>query len=212
VPTGYWLGLAWKRIDVRKEGSGNLGATNVFRVLGWQAGALTLVIDVLKGFVPVRLLWGDSPLYRSLLATRLFHPMAEMPSGALAASGPSDAALIVGLGAILGHTFSLFVRFRGGKGVATSAGVFAALLPGPTGIAVGGFAATLLLTRIVSMSSIVAVILLAGVSLASAADAPLKTVSVAVPLLIIWKHRANILRLRNGTEPRLSFAKRESGA
>src|ERR1044071_9941862 len=104
IPTGYWLGLAWKGIDIRKHGSGNLGATNVFRVLGKWPGFGTLAFDILKGWIPVH------------LAMRFFPGRLALAIGA-------------GLSAIVGHTASLFVRFRGGKGVATSASVFAALLP-----------------------------------------------------------------------------------
>ncbi len=106
IPTGYWLGRAWKGIDIRQYGSGNLGATNVYRVLGAKPALFTFTIDCLKGLIPV------------LLAKHLFPDELSM-------------AALAGVIAILGHTMSVFVHFRGGKGMATSTGVFAALMPEP---------------------------------------------------------------------------------
>jgi len=185
IPTGYWLGLAWEGIDVRRQGSGNLGATNVFRVLGTGPGLLTLTIDILKGWAPV------------LCARHLF---------------PQDLALALatGLAAILGHTTSVFVRFRGGKGVATSAGVFAALLPLPTAAAVLVFAVVFAVTRYVSLGSLVAVLTLAASSFMVSTPRPLSWAAVLVAVFVVWTHRANILRLRNGTENRLSWHKKNA--
>ena len=183
IPTGYWLGLAWKGIDVRKQGSGNLGATNVFRVLGTFPGLLTLAIDILKGWVPV--LW-----------TRHLFPQSL------------SLALAAGLAAILGHTTSVFVRFRGGKGVATSAGVFAALLPLPFTAAAVVFAIVFAATRFVSLGSMLAVLTLAASSFMVSAPRPLSWAAVLVAVFVVWTHRSNIQRLRNGTENRLSWHKK----
>lgn len=182
IPTGYWLGKYWKGIDVRQHGSGNLGATNVFRVLGTGPGIITLGFDILKGFVP------------TAAAQRYF---------------PGHIALIIaaGLAAILGHTMSIFVHFRGGKGVATSAGVFLALLPVPSVIAVSVFALSLLLTRIVSLSSMIAVV---GLTLSAFFLAPVRQLfyaAAAVSSMILWTHRSNIKRLLNGTESRIAWPK-----
>lgn len=177
VPTGYWLGAWWKGIDIRRHGSGNLGATNVFRVLGKGPGILTLAIDILKGLLPV--LWCQHRF-------------------------PSDPALAAGTGlaAIAGHAASLFLRFRGGKGVATSAGVFAALVPVPFMASVGVFLLSLLATRFVSLSSILAVLALAAASFAWP-HTPWQTgPAVAAAVFVVWKHRENIQRLRRGAEPR----------
>ncbi|MFA5974674.1 MAG: glycerol-3-phosphate 1-O-acyltransferase PlsY [Elusimicrobiota bacterium] len=178
IPTGYWLGKFWKGIDIRQQGSGNLGATNVFRVLGKGPGAFTLLIDILKGLLPV--LWCHTHF-------------------------PNDASLAVGVGlaAILGHTTSVFVRFRGGKGVATSAGVFLALLPEAFLASIGVFALSLLFSRIVSLSSILAALTLAAASLIWSPSSLQTALAFLVALFIIWKHRSNILRLWHGTEPRL---------
>nr|AEQ20586.1 putative glycerol-3-phosphate acyltransferase PlsY [uncultured bacterium CSLF42] len=185
IPTGYWLGKAWKGIDVRQHGSGNLGATNVFRVLGAGPGSITLAVDILKGLLPV--LWCRN------------HFPADI-----------SLAMAVGVAAITGHTTSLFVHFRGGKGVATSAGVFAALLPGPFLAAISVFIVALIISRIVSISSILAALTLAGVSLVWS-PAPLMTgFAAGVALWIIWRHRSNIGRLLQGEEPRILFSSRRT--
>jgi len=177
IPTGYWLGLRWKGVDVRKQGSGNLGATNVFRVLGKGPGIVTLVVDILKGYIPVAL--------------------AQHAAGA-----DSLWAIAAGALAILGHTTSPFVGFRGGKGVATSAGVFAALLPLPIALAALAFALTFGISRYVSLSSITAALVLAVVAVCEPVTMILKVMTIAVALFVIVKHRGNIQRLRAGTENR----------
>lgn len=177
IPTGYWLGLFWKGVDVRKQGSGNLGATNVFRVLGKGPGIVTLIIDILKGYIPVAL--------------------AQHVAGV-----GSLLAIEAGVLAILGHTTSPFVGFRGGKGVATSAGVFAALLPLPIALAVLAFVVTFGISRYVSLSSIIAAIVLAIAAVCEPVALILKLMAIAVALFVIVKHRSNIQRLRAGTENR----------
>lgn len=178
VPTGYWLGLAWKGIDVRQHGSGNLGATNVFRVLGKGPGLLTLGIDIFKGLAPV------------LIVQHVYPDDVSM-------------ALSTGLFAILGHTLSVFVRFRGGKGVATSAGVFAALLPGPSVVGLFVFAVVFGLTRYVSLGSISGALTLAASAFAFAAPRSLAWAAVGVATFVVWTHRTNIGRLLNGTEHKI---------
>lgn len=178
IPTGYWLGKAWKGVDVRKHGSGNLGATNVFRVLGKGPGVITLTVDILKGLLPV------------LVMQRLF-------------PGNLEWSLTTGLLTILGHTTSPFVGFRGGKGVATSAGVFAALLPWPAAAAVATFGVALLLSGYVSLSSILAAIVLTFSAWVLKAPYLLQLAAAVVGVFVIWKHRGNIQRLRAGTENRI---------
>jgi glycerol-3-phosphate acyltransferase PlsY len=182
IPTGLWLGQLWKGVDVRRHGSGNLGATNVFRVLGARAGFTTLGIDIAKGLVPV------------LAARKLF---------------PGDLTFqgIVGLAAIVGHTASFFVRFKGGKGVATSAGVFAALLPVPCAMAVITFALSFAFTRIVSLSSMAASLVLASSAFLLSAPRALAWSAAAVACFVFWTHRTNIQRLLRGNEPRIDFRK-----
>lgn len=179
VPTSFWVGRAVYGVDLRREGSGNLGATNTLRVLGWRAALPVIVVDVAKGWLPV---W-------------LFPRLDGVPWG---------WALAYGAAAILGHVFSAWVRFRGGKGVATSAGVFLALAP----LAVlAGFVvwlATVLATRIVSLGSILAALTVPVAVLFTphqGGDA-LVAFTVALALFVLWAHRANVVRLARGQEHR----------
>jgi glycerol-3-phosphate acyltransferase PlsY len=185
IPTGYWLGLAWKGVDVRQHGSGNLGATNVLRVLGTGAGVLTLALDILKGLIPV------------LISERLFPHELTL-------------AILTGLAAILGHTASIFVRFRGGKGVATAAGVFVALLPVPMLAAVVVFAVVFGWSRYVSLGSLLAAVTLASSSWIVSAPPPLIWTTVAVVAFVFWTHRTNIQRLLKGTEHRIEWHKKNA--
>jgi glycerol-3-phosphate acyltransferase PlsY len=178
IPTGYWLGKVWKGIDVRQQGSGNLGATNVFRVLGKGPGLFTLSFDILKGAIPV------------LIAKHLEPAHLEW-------------AVAVGLAAIIGHTTSPFVGFRGGKGVATSAGVFAALLPLPSLISLVTFAVALALSRMVSASSLLAAITLTLSAFFLTPHTLLVYAAAAMTCLVIWTHRSNIRRILSGTESRI---------
>ena len=199
IPTGYWLGKIWKGIDVRQFGSGNLGATNVFRVLGWKAGLLTLVIDVLKGLAAVGVASLSLPTfnYNSYVETSFLH------SEPLFLQFPLQLQLPVwigGVSAILGHSFSPFVKFRGGKGVATAAGVLFTLMPPETTIALMAFALVFAFCRIVSLSSIIAAIVLALSTFVLSHHSHVKYFASFVALFIIWRHRENIVRLLNGTE------------
>jgi glycerol-3-phosphate acyltransferase PlsY len=183
IPTGYWLGKAWKGIDVREHGSGNLGATNVFRTLGPAAGLITLLIDVVKGLVPV------------LMVQHLY-------------PGELMLSIAAGLAAIIGHTMSVFVRFRGGKGMATAAGVFAALLPVQSAAGIFVFISVSVLTRYVSLGSMLGALTLVGSLYFVPAPAPLVWTSVTVATFAFWKHRGNIQRLWNGTENRLEWKRK----
>ncbi len=185
IPFAYLAGAACG-IDLRKQGSGNLGATNVFRVLGWKIGVLVFLADALKGALPV-----------------LF-----LPSRISAPGDPIIWAIACGVAAILGHVRPLFLGFRrGGKGVATSAGVFFALAPLPMLISFAVFVAIVLASGYVSLGSLAAAILLPALLLATRGTAsPLFMVSVAVAAFVFWTHRANIGRLRRGEENR--FGKR----
>jgi glycerol-3-phosphate acyltransferase PlsY len=176
VPTGYILGSV-AGVDVRKAGSGNIGATNVARVVGKRYAILTLVADIAKGFVPVIV--------------------------ALNIGLAPTATAFVGIAAFLGHLYPVFLRFRGGKGVATALGAFLGLAPWATLVSGVIFALVLLATRVVSLSSMVA-----------AASAPivfwlffhsriLTGMSLFIALMIVLRHRGNIQRLLSGTEPRL---------
>ena len=179
IPTSFWVARAVYGIDLRHEGSGNLGATNTFRVLGWKAALPVMLVDVAKGWLPA---W----LFPALDGARW------------------EWALAYGAAAILGHVFSVWVRFRGGKGVATSAGVFLALAPWAV---LAGFAvwlAVVLTTRIVSLGSILAALTVPVAVLLTphqGGDA-LLAFTVALALFVLWAHRANVVRLLRGQEHR----------
>lgn len=188
VPTGFWLGLWLRRVDIREQGSKNIGATNTLRVLGKKLGALALLGDVCKGAASVLLVAQLSPW--------------------------PYAPLVCGLAAILGHTFSVFLRFKGGKGVATSAGMFLALCPLPTLIGVVVFFTVVAVTRMVSAGSITAAIAMAVAVFAMPIEwvtyptqpfpepTTLRAVALIIALLILIRHRTNIVRILQGTENR----------
>ena len=185
IPFAYLAGAA-SGVDLRKQGSGNLGATNVFRVLGWKIGLLVFLADAMKGALPVLLL----------------------PPRISAAGDPVLWAIACGVAAILGHVRPLFLAFRrGGKGVATAAGVFFALAPLPMLVTFTVFVAIVLASGYVSLGSLTAALLLPALLLATrGAESPLFLVSFVVGLFVFWTHRANIGRLRRGEEHR--FGKR----
>jgi len=177
VPTGYILG-SMAGVDVRKEGSGNVGATNVARVLGKGRGALTLIADAAKGWLPV---FAAQQLEMSVLT-----------------------ATLAGVAAFLGHLYSVFLRFEGGKGVATAFGVFLALAPTPTLVSITVFAVVFAASRLVSLSSMAAAGA-APVSFWILGCPPLITAAAGfIAVMIIWRHRANIQRLLAGTEAKFS--------
>ncbi len=179
IPTSYLAGRLFRGIDLREHGSKNLGATNVYRTLGWRYAIPVALVDIAKGAVPVL----------------VFAPRA---------SDSQLFALACGIAAILGHVFSVFVRFRGGKGVATAAGVMLGLTPLALGIAAAAWVAVLTLTGYVSLASITAAAILPlAVRLLERLDHPeILWLDALVAAAIIWFHRANIRRLLNGTETR----------
>ena len=187
TPTGYWVGRAFFGVDLRTKGSGNLGATNTFRVLGWKAALPVVLIDMLKGWLPV---W--------LFPQRDHSALWEWTLAYAAA-------------AILGHVFSFWVRFRGGKGIATSAGAFLALSPWGTLTALVVWIVATFSTRIVSVGSLAAAIAL-PVSLFfvphKGGDA-LIIFTAALAIFVFWAHRSNLRRLMKGEENR--FGKKKEG-
>jgi glycerol-3-phosphate acyltransferase PlsY len=194
VPTAYLAGRLLKGVDLRTIGSGNLGATNVYRSLGAGAAIVVLLLDGLKGALPAL-----------LLPPRLEATFATSPTNLL------WWGLAFGVAAILGHAKPIFLLWRGGgKGVATAAGVFAALAPGAFAIALVAFVLVMWRTRIVSASSLTAAVALPiGVVATASVRSPLFLVSLVVGAFVTWSHRANIGRLRAGTEPRLGTARAE---
>jgi acyl phosphate:glycerol-3-phosphate acyltransferase len=191
IPTGYLLGRS-RGLDIRQHGSGNIGATNVWRVLGWKWGLLAFASDFLKGFLPLFLL------------RTLFFP-------ADSAWTTSLLLVLCGLAAIIGHNYTPWLGFKGGKGIATSAGVLGALMPWVLAIALSLWIIATLLTRMVSIGSI----------LAAASLAPLAFffypgnwiyfgLACMAGGLAIIRHKSNIQRLLAGTESRFEFSKKKS--
>jgi len=183
TPTSYIAGKLGKGIDLRQHGSNNLGATNVYRVLGWRYAIPVGVIDMLKGAVPVVILgpWSN---------------------------GPAWFTVVLGLAAVLGHMFSPYVRFRGGKGVATAAGMFLALAPLAIGISLLIWILALWLSGYVSFASLTVAVLFPLWVRVTVPDQPYTFwASVVLALLIIYAHRHNIARLRQGTENRFRTRK-----
>jgi acyl phosphate:glycerol-3-phosphate acyltransferase len=189
IPTAYIAGKS-RGIDLRKHGSGNLGATNVMRVLGTKIGLLVFAVDMTKGAVPV-------------LFFPRWVPTADLPLG-----DPIIMAIICGLAAIVGHVRPIYLKFgRGGKGVATAAGMFLALAPVQTLLTLIIFAVVLLSSGYVSLGSLTsAAILPVLLALTGGVRSPVFAISLLVVVLVFWTHRANIVRLRNGEEHR--FGKR----
>lgn len=184
IPWAYLAGRFLRSIDLRAYGSGNLGATNVLRLLGAPAAIGVYALDAAKGFVPV-----------------FFFP-------SLFDFAPREGvAIVCGLAAIIGHVKPVFLLFNGGgKGVATASGVFFALTPAATFASLAGFLLLLATTRTMSMASLTGAALLpAGVALTHGLRSPVFGVSLGVSLFVFWTHRANIGRLRRGEEPKLTF-------
>lgn len=186
TPTSFIIGRAIHGIDLREHGSGNLGATNAFRVLGWKAAIPVVVVDIAKGWFPT-----------------LFFPLWD-------GAPPAEWALAYGAAAILGHVFSAYVGFRGGKGVATSAGVFLALAPWAVLIGFIVWGVTVTLTRIVSLGSLLAGLVL-PIAVYATNEPPLELgLSIGLALFVFYAHRSNLGRLLRGEESRFG-RKKEAG-
>lgn len=183
-PSSYVVGKLVRGIDLREHGSGNLGATNAFRVLGWKAATPVFILDIFKGWLPTFYFarWDNSGDWRWALA--------------------------YGAAAIIGHVFSIYVRFKGGKGVATGAGVFLALAPRAVLAGLIIWSVLLWLTGIVSVASITAAIVL-PIAVALFYREPLVlALACAISLFVVYAHRANIRRLLRGEEH--SFRRKEA--
>ncbi len=178
TPTSYVAGRLGRGIDLRQHGSRNLGATNVYRVLGWRYAIPVGLIDMVKGGVPVAILgpWSN---------------------------GPAWFTVALGIAAVLGHMASPYVQFRGGKGVATTAGVFLALAPLAVLISLVIWGATLWLSGYVSVASLtVALLFPVWVWLTEPGEPYTLWAAIVLALLLVYAHRSNIERLRQGTENR----------
>ncbi len=191
IPFGYLVGRAILKDDIRKHGSGNIGATNVARVIGWKWGSLVLVLDAIKGLLPTL---GT----RLLMASRFSEDAAQ------------TATILAGITAILGHMYPIWLKLRGGKGVATALGVVLVISPVASLVALVLFSIVVGTTKIVAAASIAAAtgfaitqLILLGSQVFDIAKLPLTLFSVIVPALIIWKHRSNIGRILRGEENRI---------
>lgn len=193
IPSAYIAGKA-KGIDLRTVGSGNLGATNVYRTLGAKIAAIVFTVDVLKGALPALLL-----------------PRYSLPADVAGTPAYAWWGLGFGIMAIVGHAKPIFLLGKGGgKGVATSAGIFLALAPLHTLVALAVFSGVLWRTGYVSAGSLAAAAVLPVLLwFRGGLSSPLTLVSLLVCVFVFWSHRANIQRLRNGTEHR--FGRKKSG-
>ncbi len=186
-PTSIIVGKLTKGIDIREHGSGNAGGTNAFRVLGWKAGLFVSLVDIAKG------------TFATLVISRIHF-------GALPFENPALLMVMAGICAILGHTYTIFAGFKGGKGVATGAGMLIALFPYALLTCLVIFILVLFTTGFVSASSITAAVSLPIVLfmfdrfLNMNVDPVLMIVSIIIPFFIIFTHRTNIKRLINGEE------------
>ncbi|HEU5117689.1 MAG TPA: glycerol-3-phosphate 1-O-acyltransferase PlsY, partial [Isosphaeraceae bacterium] len=195
IPVAYLVVYAVKRVDIRTVGSGNVGATNAGRVLGRPFFWVVFVPDLLKGYLPT---WG-------------FPRLVEWFSGDLVPSLP----VLVAVAAIVGHNFPLYLKFKGGKGVATSLGAVFALDAVAGGFAAFAFIVVLLVTRMVSMSSLLGGLFFVFVHF-SRVKSPFANDQIVLSLallgllvLLFVRHRANLVRIAKGTEPRVSFARKK---
>lgn len=184
IPTGVWLGKKFKNIDIREHGSRNSGATNSYRVLGAKLGIAVLIGDVLKGFLPV------------FIASKFIES--------------NNLLAIVGLVAILAHTFSIFIKFKGGKGVATSLGVYLFLAPKVVLILFIIFVVVVSISKFISLGSVICAtllpILMIVLNLSNLKDnLNLIIVSFIVGIFVLYRHRSNIARLISGYENKFKF-------
>ncbi len=201
-PTSILVGKIVKGIDIREHGSGNAGGTNVLRVVGWKPALVVVIVDVFKGWLPT-----------AVYTTQLFQGQPISDIGV--------AQILCGFAAVLGHTYTIFAGFKGGKGVGTLGGVLLALFPIAVPICLFVFVIALILTGYVSVSSILAGIalplclfILPPLNVTAPAPLSLLVFSLFIPWFIIFVHRSNISRLRAGSENRFDkamiFKKRNS--
>ena len=192
IPTGFLVAKA-RGFDIRTVGSGNIGATNVFRILGKPAGIFVLLTDAAKGWMAVFVV--------AKLMSAWFYPAAG-------STAREWFAICAGVAAILGHNYTCWLYFKGGKGIATSAGVLGALVPGPFLIILSVWIIIFALTRYVSLASISAAFTLPFAAWAVGDSLTIIFVAAALTALAIYKHKANIKRLIDGTEGKIILKKR----
>ncbi len=179
IPTAYLVGRIFGKVDIRTVGSGNVGASNVFRVVGKIAGISVLIIDILKGFLPVLIVHCQG-----------FDTLTE---------------IVAGLGAISGHVWTVFLKFKGGKGVATGLGVFLGLAPLPVLIILALFIIVVAISKYISLGSLIGAVLLPLLLFLFATERAIIIFGTVVSLLIIIKHIPNIKRLMIGQEHKFNI-------
>ncbi len=194
IPTSVWIGRRFFKIDIREHGSGNAGSTNATRILGWKTGIIVLLIDMFKGWLSVNLIH----------LTQYYTPET---------GNFITFQLMLGTAALLGHIFPIYVGFRGGKGVATLFGLVLAINPEPTLICTGIFVITLLITKYVSLSSMIAgfsfPILMIFVF--KETTPALLVFSLIVSILLLLTHQKNIERLLRNQEKKVTFLMSKRG-
>jgi glycerol-3-phosphate acyltransferase PlsY len=199
IPSSLWVGKIYKKIDLREHGSGNLGATNTFRILGWKAGVVVSLIDFFKGFVSV------------YYVSRIAFEIGNIPTVISVWETTIFVMIFAGLFAVIGHMFPIYANFKGGKGVLTACGMLYGIEPISISLAFSLFFIILFTTRYVSLASMLSttsyplflILLRYGFGMDNI-DGSLIVVSSIVVLIIIVKHKSNIERLLNGTESRIT--------
>ncbi len=206
IPTAYIFGWVIKGVDIRKFGSGNIGATNALRLLGKGWGVVILALDILKGFLPVIFL-GDFLVKELNLTQAPYNPAGIFTGQA------QNLFIIIGLSCICGHNWTIFLRFKGGKGVATTLGVLLGLAVKITGLKVVLGLTVLVwftsffIVRIISLSSILAALSFPLFTILFRQSAIVISVGILLTIFIILRHKSNIKRLLEGKEKRISFRK-----
>ncbi|MFH0855238.1 MAG: glycerol-3-phosphate 1-O-acyltransferase PlsY [Candidatus Omnitrophota bacterium] len=193
IPTAYIFGRVIKGVDIRKFGSGNVGATNAFRLLGKGWAVVVLALDILKGFLPVVII--------------------PASIGIRAGVSLETFCMLAGISCICGHNWSIFLGFKGGKGVATTLGVLLGLsikiagLKAILGVAILIWLAVFIISRIISLASVLAALSFPVLTVLFKQSISLTSIVTLLAVFIIYRHRSNIKRILNGKEPRLSFKK-----
>lgn len=192
IPTAIIYGKIFRGIDIREHGSGNAGATNVFRVMGWKSGLIVLLIDITKGLIATLF------IYKIAINSVPFEPVLIQ--------------IIAGLSAVFGHIWTVFAGFKGGKGVGTGAGMIIGIIPEAVLAGLIIFIITVKLTRYVSLGSLLASITIPfylffkKIFFQDSVSKTIMLFALFIPILIIYTHRSNIVRLLNGTENKIKLS------
>ena len=196
IPTSIIVSRLKYNTDIREHGSGNAGATNIFRTFGWKPALFVTLVDIFKGWLPAYI-------------------SGNIQSNTIMFGNNSDALMIIaGFAAVLGHTYTMFAGFKGGKGVGTAAGMLIALFPIAIPICLIVFALTILTTGIVSLGSMlaatalpIALFIIGGINPESQISLTLRIFALLIPAFIIFTHRSNVKRMMEGTENRFEKAR-----